>query len=519
MKCHLSQQVSGDFHDWISKKSSLFVLAVAAIRIEDDRWQSEDSEAGHAVLGTTEFSSYDVIPNLEHFMLQKKKARLPSYLIDPEIRSPMFCSRDDILQELDEVLLPKNRTNQAVPGLQSFALWGLGGVGKTQVAIEFALTRKTHFDAVFWIEADEISKLAESFSQIALQLGLVTDAEATDRVVARNITLEWLSTSTKPLSKEGNEPILGSVEVNWLLVFDNADNPELLRDYWPMASQGSILLTSRDPMIQNSLYQTVGADLKPFLPEAAAALLRKLTRSDESTEEKESSVELSTRLGGLPLAITQIAALIQKRQESFREFRAYFDEATSIASLEQDLRKAKETNRQDHYKHSLFTVWAFDSLGEMSTRLLETLTLMNPDHIQEFILTEDLPPEVGRTFPATKELFGEARTDLLAASLVKRAHGELSLHRLVQDVVWAKMTLDGRAKAFSLAVQLLHPAWPQAQDTFSHDDMDLWKVQDQLVPHILRLLWAYLKLGVVSFGSEKISVKKSFAHLLQLGGW
>ena len=93
---------------------------------------------------------------------------------------------------LDDVLLPSSGAASSGPAgnLKTFALCGLGRISKTRIALEFALTRKHNFDAVFFVRADSESKLAESFNNIAPKLGLSDEADVENRVVNRDRVLE-----------------------------------------------------------------------------------------------------------------------------------------------------------------------------------------------------------------------------------------------------------------------------------------------------------------------------------------
>lgn len=117
----------------------------------------------------------------------------------------------------------------------------MGGIGKTDLAIQYAYSRRSEFSAIFWLEAGGTSQLASSFGRIAAQLGLKTSEEARDLDTSKELVKAWLS---KP--KRTTE-IDGQIENDsWLLIFDNADNLDNISDYLPWRGNGSILLTSRD---------------------------------------------------------------------------------------------------------------------------------------------------------------------------------------------------------------------------------------------------------------------------------
>lgn len=227
-----------------------------------------------------------------------------------------FFGREEELKQLDRFLLPADNfkiSGQAEPR-KHVVLCGMGGLGKTSLAIEFAYSRRAKFDAVFWIRADEVSKLETGkltdlvnpvdtsetfifldFCQISSRLGLEDPGEARDPVISRDLARGWLSNSRRVLSQEGG--IVGQAGASWLLIFDNADRPDILRDYWPISSNGSILVTSRDPLSRSSpSIALLCVELEPFTGKEAATLLRRLSHNDR---EVEVSVQVAEKLRGL----------------------------------------------------------------------------------------------------------------------------------------------------------------------------------------------------------------------------
>jgi len=437
-------------------------------------------------------------------------------MLKPGWRNPHFYGRDDVLRLVDEVLLPTHGsgTKENQGALQTYAICGLGGVGKTELAREYAFSRQDRFDAVFWIEAEQTTQLSEGFAVIASQLGY-NDSSDKDRVVSRNLTLEWLGNPVKRLNDkwcvsaaDGGQP--ESNEASWLLVFNNADDLGLLQPFWPVSQRGSILITSRDPMAKQG---RSGIGLEPFEPDEAAILLRRLTRVSDSPEARETSLALSRRLGGLPLAITQIAALVERLDMTLREFLDYFDQQTTIEKVA----KMKPIMLQNHYKHSMFTVWALESLPPQALATLQVLSFLNPDSIGESLISPPSLCEPPIDFPTTTDDYVMARLDLIKTSLIKRNKtvSQLTLHRLVQDVVRAQMTEDKTIRVLEFTARLILDAWPTGFLRFDHNTAT-WNLSEELLPHILRLQDFYGKhQGAIS----SQLAKQSLAKLLLFAGW
>lgn len=147
--------------------------------------------------------------------------------------------------------------------------------------------------------------------------------------------MEWLSTPFKsPLTSNDDTPNVAQEMAKWLIIFDNADQPELPRDFWPVSGNGSALVTSRDPLAKTYLHSTCGIDLQPFLREEAATFLRGLTSdSTDSLNDREATLVLSDPLGGFPLALVHVAAIIRRKGLAITEMLERYDKTSSILSF------------------------------------------------------------------------------------------------------------------------------------------------------------------------------------------
>jgi hypothetical protein len=145
-------------------------------------------------------------------------------------RNPHFYARCSLLEDMNKVLAPKKINARDLP---IYAIHGLGGVGKTQLALEYAHKHSRSYDFVFWINGETSTTVEESFSRIAKTVGVETD---------RNVPDDNLQ-ATRP------EKSYGCQKKSWLLVFDNADESlSALDQFWSSAlvkTSGSILITSR----------------------------------------------------------------------------------------------------------------------------------------------------------------------------------------------------------------------------------------------------------------------------------
>ncbi|KAF2673381.1 hypothetical protein BT63DRAFT_421538 [Microthyrium microscopicum] len=440
---------------------------------------------GDATLGVQSDASYEIIPLNSDLTGDEKMFNLPLYLMKPHNRNQDFFGRQDTLELLAEKLIPQKSQTETLAGIKTFALCGAGGLGKTQIAVEFAFQAQKQFDAVFFLQASEVGKLAQSYTEISGSLGL--EEEATDQVVSKDLVLEWLSSPVRQIqegSKNPDDPTLPAP--TWLIVFDNADDLSVLRDFWPVSGNGSILVTSRDPLAKTRSHVSVagGIDLDPFGSNEAGTLLRQLTGYHENSD-VEPSEAIAAKLSGLPLAITQIAGTIQRRDLDFVEFLDLYE---------------RETVRSDFYKDgvmsvqkNLYTVWAFEDLSPQALALLYVISFLDPDQIpEELLLNMANVEEIDRIkdYPQDTAEFVAARTELTKSSLLKRnrERKELIIHRIVQDTSRARMDVDTFKAVFNGVQSLLYITWPFSM--FDHS-VERLKKCEPTVPHVASMLRIY----------------------------
>lgn len=425
-----------------------------------------------------------------------------------------------------ELLPSKKMVTASGTALRQFALCGFGGIGKTEIAREFARRHKDAFDAVFWVMADEIAKLDNHFQQISLALGLETPAECKSQVVSREIVKGWLSNPRKNLSGPDEFAQSGQTraEATWLLIFDNADDPMILADYWPQGT-GSILITSRDPLAKSMFTRRPqGLDLGPLSQHDSLSLFNHLiTTSNES--EGDTARKIADALGGVPLAISQMAGIIRRQDLTLSEFLELYADHEEHASLYE----TKFDTNLITYRHSLSTVWALEKLKPQARHLLELISFLDPDVIGEDLLMTASMELLSDGAKFKKSNYIEARSDLLQSSLVHRdkQRQQISVHRLVQDAVLATMDVEKKRNLFDHVVRILWADWPSAMPKPSREPelpqpkstggrlhVARWPVCASIYPHVLKIhqLWS-----TISDPSDGTSLL--FAKLLSEAAW
>lgn len=429
-----------------------------------------------------------------------------------------FRSRDDVLEEMDKVLLPpKIQSGMLRPRV--YNICGPAGIGKTQTALHFFHSRKSEFDVVLWVQAHSEDSLHVAFRQIASKLGLETQ-DSSDDVVFREQVKGWLA---EPFQQFSNQ--CGKL-MTWLLVFDNADNLENILQFWSFNGQGSVIVTSRDPLAQSKNYfGEVGTTLGCLSEEDAVALLKLRLEygAHQHVESEQTYLEVARALECWPLAIVQVCGIIARRKLTLSNF---LEEYRGL--LERAEYHRTKAGIQHGYLVTLTANWALEGLLPEAARILSVISLLHPTAIQEGILIS-LPEKAGLPdYPQSQSAYSKALRQLESSSIITRRSAtgiepaELSIHPFIQDVVRGQLlTTDiGIVAVFNATVRLLTAIWP-FETLPSHGYQEVNKLArraicDRNLPHINSLRRIYDSLPI---HARQSCANEDFLNLLSEMGW
>jgi transcriptional regulator with XRE-family HTH domain len=381
-------------------------------------------------------------------------------------RNPHFTGRTELLERLEAEL---------AGGVAAVvAAHGLGGVGKTQLALEYAHRHAGDYQLIWWVPAETRLLATASLAELARRLGLP----------ARTGQAEQAAAALAALAGQGG----------WLLVFDNADAPTELEGLWPAGGGGRVLVTSRNPG-WGGLAARMEVDV--LAAQEAVAFLLARTRSGD----RRAAEALASELGGLPLALEQASAYLEATGISLADYldryRRYHAEL---------LARGQPT----WYSGTVATTWQLN-LEQLANKqaagdLLRLCAFLGPEPIPPSLLTADpmlFPPELAAAVGDELAL-DEVIAAVYRFSLLGRDHDGLRLHRLVSEVVRARLDLDTEQRWAATAVALVATGFPT--ELF---DQGSWPAAARLLPHAL----------AATNHAERLQVAvEDTSHLLNLVG-
>jgi tetratricopeptide (TPR) repeat protein/transcriptional regulator with XRE-family HTH domain len=389
----------------------------------------------------------------------------------PFPRNPLFTGREEILKTLHTQL----DADQAVALIQSSALHGLGGVGKTQIALEYAYRYALEYSAIFWIGAETMENVTSSLLHMAEVLQLPErDEKDQQRVIAA--VYHWLTTHNQ-----------------WLLIWDNLEDLKLLHRFLPPARQGAILITTRNPALGTL---AVGMDLLPMgLEEGMLLVLRRAkvleraaTRGQlrqfarYSPTDYAAAEELVTVMGGLPLALDQAGAYIEETGCSLAAYLQRYRQQQA------HLLARRGTPGGNHPESVTTTFRLSQERVEREQRaaadLLRVCALLQAEAIPEELFVIGAPhlgPEL-EALAADPAQFDQTIAVVRRLSLVQRQAETqtLSVHRLVQAVLREQMSEPEQATWLRRVMAALNAA-------FSEGAYEAW---ERFLPHVLTVVSA-----------------------------
>ncbi|WP_329277383.1 FxSxx-COOH system tetratricopeptide repeat protein [Streptomyces sp. NBC_01451] len=379
---------------------------------------------------------------------------IPAYLSAPQ-RNNTFTGRNVILERI------RDQLGGGVPAgpSQPQVLFGLGGVGKTQVALEYVHRFMGDYDLVWWTSAEHEDDVVASLAELGTRIG------APGR---EDITMA---------SKEARQMLSRGTPTNrWLLVFDNADDPAALTPYFPTGGSGHILVTSRNQAwAQQGSAQLVDVFLREESVEHLTRRARGLT--------PEAADQVALAVGDLPLAVEQAAAWLAETATPVKTYlRQLAEQTTDVLDL----------NQPADYPRTVAATWnvSISRLKERSpasVRLLQLCAFLAPEPISSDLLySKEMIDALKPYDPALQEplLLGRVVQEIgrFALAKVDQVSNSIQVHRLVQAVIRAQLTEEEQRHARHVVHMVLAGARPDGDEPI--DDPATWPRFGVIWPHL-----------------------------------
>jgi tetratricopeptide (TPR) repeat protein len=405
----------------------------------------------------------------------------PAPVLGPSIRAPRlhnlpFSPLGDLLkgrdEELQRLIANLGSLAPATALTQAQAIHGLGGIGKTRLAVEYAWRSGDRYDAALFVVADSPEALRVGLASLA-RPGLLALPEYETGAEAKIIeaVMVWLREHPR-----------------WLLILDNIDTEEAakaIKDILPQLGNGHVLLTSRrrawPPAVRKqSLGELTREEATQFL----------LQRTDGERTPAENDAEQAGRLAeildGLPLALEQAAAFIGHHQTTFARY---------LEDWEREREKVLEWHDAAvmDYPASVAATWqkTFSQLCPEGAAILRLSSFLAPEPIPEEMFEKGkekfeeaakaLAEETGQQM--TERTARDAFSDLAGFSMITRSAGNFTVHRVVQEVLRTRIPEGHRREWIERSLRLVNAYAP-----FEADDVRTWPIWHLLRPHAARII-------------------------------
>ncbi|MEV0202085.1 FxSxx-COOH system tetratricopeptide repeat protein [Nonomuraea sp. NPDC050691] len=365
-------------------------------------------------------------------------------------RNRNFTGREELLAQIRRSI---GEVTAVVPLPQ--ALHGLGGVGKTQLAIEYCWRYRGEYDVVWWITADQKALVPPALAALAPRLGVAH---------ADTVGVDESAEAVREALERGDP------YSRWLLVFDNADQPESIKGYIP--ANGHVLITSRNTRWDTAA-ETVSVDV--FAREESVEFLTKrLPRIDPADADR-----VADALGDLPLALEQASSLMTQTAISVDDY---------LSQLEKNTRELLAVGRPTEYPTSMTAAWRL-SVTHLQARRPEAIDILRccaffgPEPIPRDVFRPGggpLPPQLSSLLSSPIELsksIGELNRFALAR--IDSDSRTLQVHRLIQALLRDDLDVTEQAATRHVVHRLLANGAPR-----DPDDNTTWPRWAELVGHL-----------------------------------
>ncbi len=438
-----------DWHGLPLEKSDLLPANLKAISI----WSNKDAaflEVANGIRKVVE----EFTAQLTDSFARKEPPKFPLREI-PYGRNPLFTGREDTLRILHDhfASIQSSRSIQALSGTD--------GIGKTEIAVEYAYRFKDKYEAIFWIRADAPDLFAADVTVMANQLGIL-QRERSDEQRLFLAVKRWLQQHD-----------------HWLLLLDNLEDFAHIEQLIPFECNGHILLTTRRQATGRVAQSTPVRQMA--INESTLFLLRRakfITEQRQATStDYAQAADIAEAVDGFPLALDQAGGYIEETQKSLTEYLALYNQRRA------ELLRRRGRFANGHEKDVTATLLlAFQEVNHVHAGAMELLRLfafLHPDTIPDEMITQGATNlnQPLQTLATNSMALDDAIATLLDFSLVHRRADRttLSIHRIIQDVLKDQLTQEQQREWAECVVGMVSRVFPCG-------DFDSWSTCYRYLP-------------------------------------
>ena len=376
-------------------------------------------------------------------------------------RNPFFTGRNDELERLHSLLQSVNAALTPVPQ----ALQGLGGVGKTSTACEYAHRFRHEYAGVFWVIGETPEQLASQLAGLADEL-FPNQSVPTDQNAALQQVHQWFA-----------------AQKGWLLVVDNAERLSELAPVLPPLATGRLLLTTREKAT-GTLAQCVEIVCLDeiygalFLLRRAKQLTHQQTLDAANATLREGAQEVSRELGGLPLALDQAGAYIETRLITPQQYLTFYRKRRQ--QLHADYTNPHHSSASITFFLALEQVHNIPERGTAAVQLAQCCAFLASEAVPDevFLTNPSVLPDALSAYAQDEIAFADVCEAATRYALLRRETNPpgLSMHRLAQEVLHNRLNEDERKAMAEQTVQAVNAAFPDPE-------FPTWALCARLLPH------------------------------------
>ncbi|KAH8642595.1 hypothetical protein IG631_00058 [Alternaria alternata] len=349
-------------------------------------------------------------------------------------------------------------------------LHGMAGVGKTQIALNFARSAQSRFDAVFWVRADNKQSVLQSFHDIAIALRLINGRRQYSHTQSAGLVMKWLA---RP-------------ETQWLLIFDNADEIDIIAPYVSHGKSGATIITTRNAgLVLPGGISPAFHHVQPLSVSDSQSFLLQSTHLLLEDVNSKPGLELIKVLGGLPIALTRTAHSIRRNQLSIEEYLFQYTDEKS---------RKNPSKRPPLESKTMFSILVPVEMSHDVRQLLSALSYMDSDGVPTSLVRDVW----GQTALHQASSLGEedrfrvASRILLDEGLIldvedgKGFENVYRIHRLTQELIRHDLSRDEACHTLKACTSVLGAQWPSDRK-FQNVLHGFWAGFDDVMNHLWRV--------------------------------